>query len=476
MYRQKNSYIVPLILLAGLYLIYLLIFKKGIMPALLFAALPAVVLGAIGVMRKNYIFFAYFILNYFISGISRYVPMKTGMIMFALSFGVLAVILVRNILEHQEWKRCRSFLLLAWGVWFIYCVLELLNPNAIADSWIIALPIYAYFPLFCIVVVSLMFTKYRNFQWLLIIWAGLTLIAAAKGYWQKNRGFDSAELTWLFSGGGRTHLINTGIRFFSFFTDAAAFGASMGMSLVVFGISGFYVSKLWIKALYWVAAVAAGYGLIISGTRSDLAIPFVGVLVYLILCRNFKAVVVSLFVLAGAFVFLNYTKIGDDNRLIHRMRTVFDKKDASWMVRVNNRSIIYKAMKGKPFGIGLGLAGRKAERFRPVDKYNPLTYIATDSWYMMMFIETGIVGLILYLVVLVSILLKASYIASFKIINRELRGQLIAIIGAISGILVTCYANEVMNYPNSIIVYTLMVFLFLAPYYDKELQQNESKS
>ena len=476
MYKQKNSYIIPLLLLAGLFMIYLLIMKKGMLPALVFAALPAVAFGIIGVLRQNYIFIAYFILNYFISGISRYVSIKTGLIMFALSIGILTVLLIRNVLERQEWQRCKSFLLIAWGVWFIYCVLELLNPRAILASWTIAFPIYAFYPIFCIITISLLFKKYQNFQWLLIIWAGLTLIAAAKGYWQKNRGFDSAELTWLFSGGGRTHLINTGIRFFSFFTDAAAFGASMGMSFVVFGISGFYTSKLWVKLLFWVAAIGAGYGLMISGTRSDLAIPFVGLTVYLILCRNFKSTVLTLLFLVGGVIFLKFTTIGDDNRLIHRMRTVFDTKDASWMVRVNNRQVIDKAMQDKPFGIGLGLAGRKAERFRAVDEHDPLTYVATDSWYVMMYIETGIVGLILYLIVLISILLKAAYIASFRILNRELQGQLYAIIAAIAGILVTCYANEVMSYPNNIIVYTLMVFLYIAPYYDQELRQNEIKS
>ena len=56
----------------------------------------------------------------------------------------------------------------------------------------------------------------------------MTLLAAAKGYWQKNKGFDSTELSWLWAYGARTHFIHSGIRYFSFFTDAGLFGASMG--------------------------------------------------------------------------------------------------------------------------------------------------------------------------------------------------------------------------------------------------------
>lgn len=477
MYKQQNSYIVPILLFAGLWLLYLLITKMGILPAAVFAAVPALLLGAAGVLRKYYFFILYFILNYLIMGINRYISLKSGVVMLAFSFGILALLIVRSVLERQEWQRSKTFLLGAWLIWFLYCLLELFNTRALWMPWSIAFPNYAFYPVFCAIAVPLLFTRFKHFQWLLVVWASLTMLAVFKGYWQKNHGFDSTELAWLlYGGGGKTHLIHSGIRFFSFFSDAAAYGASMGISAVVLGISGFYTRKRWIKILFWTSAISAGYGLIISGTRSDLAIPFVGLGVFLVLCRNIKAILITGTLLACAFVFLNYTHIGDSNRYIHRMRTVFDSNDASWLVRKYNRQIIWKAVQDKPFGVGLGLSGRKAERFRPVLQHEPLTYVSTDSWYVLMLVETGYVGVLIYLTVLIAILLKAIYISAFKIRNRELQGQLYAIIAGISGILVTCYANEVLNYPNGIIVYTLMAFLFIAPYYDQELRKNESES
>lgn len=474
MYKSGSPYLIGFGLTAGLLMIYLLFSRTGLTAALFFAVLPVIALVILGVSRKQYIYYAFFILNYVIMGIDRYIPLKSGMIMTVLAAGILVFILAKNIIRHQEWYRCKNFLTLTWGLWFLYCFLEVFNPQGLTEPWSIAMPNYAFYPLFCAVAVPVLFTRYAHFRWLLVIWAVLTLLAAAKGYWQRNHGFDATELHWLYNGGGgKTHLIYSGIRFFSFFTDAAAYGASMGLSLVVFGISGFYISKWPLKLLFWLAALGGGYGLVISGTRSDLAIPFVGLALYLVLCRDVKAIVITAVLLGGTFVFLNYTTIGDGNRLIRRMRTAFDSEDASWLVRVGHKKRIVRLMQDKPFGVGLGLAGNKASRFRPESKHDPLTYLATDSWYIMTFIETGIVGLILYLTVLAAILLQAIRTALFRIVHRELRGQLYAIIAAIAGILVTCYANEVLNYPNGILVYTLMACLYIAPYYDEELTRNE---
>lgn len=477
MYNFRYKYPIALGLFAGLVIIFQLILHQGTAVALAFAALPAILLGIGGIIHKQYTFYAFFILNYVIMGINRYIPIKSGMIMTVLALGIIVISMVKEIQTRQDWGRSKNFLTFAWCIWLVYCILEIFNPSALAAPWSIAIANYAFFPLFCAILVPVFFTRYKNFQWLLIIWASLTLLAAFKGYWQRNQGFDTTELRWLFEeGGGSTHLINTGIRFFSFFSDAASYGASMGLSLIVFGISGFYARKKWLKILFWLAALGGGYGLVISGTRSSLAIPFVGLAVYLVLCRNTKAIFTTAVLLIGSFVFLNYTTIGNSNRLIRRMRSAFDLNDASFQIRQNNQQQVYHLMKDKPFGIGLGLAGDKADRFRPVNRHDPLTYMATDSWYVMTLVETGIAGLTLYLLILLAILFKATYIASFRILNRELQGQLYAIIAAISGILVTCYGNEVLNYPNGIIVYTLMAILYIAPYYDRELNQHEANT
>ena len=297
-------------------------------------------------------------------------------------------------------------------------------------------------------------------------------MAAAKGYWQRNRGFDSAELYWLIvEGGARTHFIHSGVRYFSFFSDAANYGTSMGLSMTIFGIIGFYVRPFLLKIFFWITAIASFYGLMISGTRSAVVIPIIGLIVYLILCRNYKYMLTGFCLLIASLLFLTQTNIGNDNSLIRRMRTTFDRDDASMQVRKINKRKMIPLLQDKPFGIGIGLSGSRATRFG-VD--TPLAKLPPDSSHTATWIETGIVGLILYFTLLLIILIKASYLTLFVVKNKKLQGILIAFIAGISGVLGAAYANDVTTYPNGILMSILFAFLFTIPYYDKELSSNDT--
>lgn len=470
--KNISSYITSTIFIIGLCAIYLLALKGNIIYSLLFACLPVLALAATGFSRKQYYFYVFFIINYIISGVSRYIHMKSGMIMLGLTIGIIIFLLIKNIFQSYEWKRSRNLLVVLWGIWFFYCLFELFNPLAVTDAWTIAINGYAFFPLVSAIFIPAFFPRFKDFRWLLILWAILVTLAAMKGYWQKNHGFDSTELYWLFvEGGAKTHIIHSGIRFFSFFTDAANFGMSMGLAMTVLGISGFFIQVRWIKFLFWGAAFASIYGLLISGTRSAVAIPLVGLCVYTLLCKNIKNFLISGGALIVVLLFLTQTTIGNSNSLIRRVRSTFNKEDASFKVRGINKEKMKPLMKDKPFGIGLGLSGNRSKRFNVHDK---LAELPPDSQLTMYWIETGIVGLSLYLTLLVIILMRASYIAMFIIKNKQLKNIIFSIIAAISGALVAAYANDITTFPNGLLINILMVFPFIAPYYDKELAQNET--
>lgn len=477
--QGENNYQVPANWLyagmfVGIAMIYFLAFRMGIVPAIIFAGLPfALIFSLLLIQKLTFSFFVLFALNYLVMGINRYYSIKPGVLMTIFVLGLLFLVLLQNMYQQVEWKRSKNLLVALWSIWFIYCAGELFNPDALLEPWSMVMAQVAVFPLVIAIFVAVLLTKYKHVHWLLIIWAVLTLLAAAKGYWQKNRGFDSTELNWLYNeGGASTHLIYTGIRYFSIFTDAANFGSGMGLSLVTFGISSFYVRNKWLKILFWIAALAGGYGLIISGTRSAIAVPFFGFALYILFCKNIKAIILVGMLLAVAFVLLNFTKIGDDNRFIHRMRSAFDTEDASFLVRSYNKQKIYQQLIDKPFGVGLGLGGGKAKRFKPDA---PLSNIATDSWLVQLWVETGIVGLSIYLTIIILILYKGAYIANCEIRNKELKGILLAMLAGIGGIIVSSYGNEVLSFPNGITTFTLMGIVFTAKYYDKELTINERK-
>ena len=469
--KNGSSYIIPALLIASLYTIYLLAVKGNIIIVLLFAILPAILRFAAVFSKKHYYFYVFFIVNYLIMGISRYVSMKTGIVMLGITLGILVIFLIKNIFQSYEWKRSLTLLTMAWVIWFIYCLFELFNPLAVIEAWNIAIAGYALLPLLCAIIIPILFTKFDNFKWLLIIWAFLTLLAAFKGYWQKNHGFDAAEIHWLFAeGGAKTHIIHSGIRFFSFFSDAANYGISMGLSMSVLGISSFFVKPYWVKFLFWGATIAAIYGLMISGTRSAVVIPFVSLIVYTILCKNMKHAVLSGGLFIVILLFLTQTNIGNSYAMIRRMRSTFNQEDASLQVRYINKEKMKPLMKDKPFGIGLGLSGKRSERFNVHEK---LSKLPPDSLLIMYWIDTGIVGLSLYLTLLVLILTRASYIAMFVVKNKHLKNITYSLIAGLSGTLVAAYVNDITTYPNGVIMSILFAFVFATPYYDKELTQNE---
>lgn len=72
-------------------------------------------------------------------------------------------------------------------------------------------------------------------------------------------------------------------------------------------------------------------------------------------------------------------------------------------------------LRERPFGEGLGLGGVEAKRFAE----RATTLIPHDSTYVKIWMETGIVGLTLYLGLLITALLWACFIIMFKVKHKN---------------------------------------------------------
>ncbi|MGV8090335.1 MAG: O-antigen ligase family protein [Mangrovibacterium sp.] len=221
-----------------------------------------------------------------------------------------------------------------------------------------------------------------------------------------------------------------------------------------------------LKFYFIIVALAAGYGMLISGTRAAIVVPFTGYALFALLSKNTKVIVGGLFLLIVAFTILNFTMIGQGNSYIRRMRTTFHpEKDASFVLRMENQKKMRAYMADKPFGVGLGTA--KAAQYSSSE----VSKIPTDSWLVMIWVETGIVGLVLYLGIIIFILAKGGHIVMFKVKNKELRGIGCAFLAGILGMFVASYANEVIaQFPNGPIIYMAMAFVFMAERFDQEIQ------
>lgn len=165
-------------------------------------------------------------------------------------------------------------------------------------------PIYTHRPDMCLYS-SDSYSYQKDIELLLIVWSVFVIIFTIKGYWQKSHGFSSKDLYFLFSmGGARTHIIWSGIRYFSCFTDAANYGVHCAMATVVFTISAFFVDSKWKRIYFLCIAMGGLYGVGISGTRAAMGVIMGGMLMITILAKIGKRCWQASLSLSEFFVFL----------------------------------------------------------------------------------------------------------------------------------------------------------------------------
>jgi O-antigen ligase len=199
-----------------------------------------------------------------------------------------------------------------------------------------------------------------------------------------------------------------------------------------------------------------------------MAVPFVGFTFFILLSKKWKIILPGIILIIMVFVFFKFTYIGHGNTEIRRMRSAFNvTQDSSFKLRNSNQQKMRVFMQKHPFGIGIG----EAKRTEPGD----LMYqLPTDTSLVYIWVETGIVGLTFFLLVLLVVFVKGSYDVWFKIRNLQLRGILSALIAGWAGILASAYGNEMLQqFPNGPIVYMCMAFIIMGRKFDKAISDEE---
>lgn len=451
------------------------IYTTNFISGILFACIPIACLILFYFFKfPHSLLITLFIVNYIIMGVSRYVSsISGGIVMDALLLLILFILFVRTVFFSVDyWKRFNNPLTYLSLIWLIYCIMEILNPYTTIELWMTSVRGLGFYLFLFVVVTTALFKRFKDLKQILLIWGILTILAVLKAVIQKFIGFDWAENHWLYvEDGARTHIIYSGIRYFSFFTDAANFGCSMALSMVVFSISALYIKNKKLRVFFIIVAILAGYGMLISGTRTVLAILFAGYATFILISKLGKVIIGGTFLILSLFIFLNFTNIGQSNADIRRMRTAFHgTEDASFNVRVENQKKMREFMPAHPFGIGIGKA-------KHTDSKDHMYGLATDSSLIYVWIETGIVGLILFISIFLFVLGKGIYDILFRIKNKELKGIMSALIAGLSGILIASYGNEVLQqFPTGPILYKCMTFIMMGRYFDKEIENKEAEN
>jgi len=467
-----DHYLVLLVLfIGGLAGLYISLFR-GASFGLLFYLLPLLLLFIISCLASPIrCFFLLYIASFLVMGIGRYIvfPIPAGVILDILILFNFLTLSLHYIRGNPLGKIYFNPFLIISLLWMLFCLLEIINPMSTFANWITTVRnIGIHIVLFQLLV----FINLNNLHRLRIffnLWGALIFLGALKALGQKYIGFDQFESTWLYTFGAHTHVIYSGVRYFSFFTDAANFGCHMGLGIVVFTILSFYEKHFNRRIFYIAVALLAVYGLMISGTRAAMAVPFVGFAFFIILVKEWKWMLFGGMLLILAFSFFNLTNIGNSNADIRRMRTAFSfSDDASFNVRLENQKKMRSFMKYHPFGIGLG--GSKH-----ANEGDVIYGIATDSSFVFIWVETGIVGLILYIFLCITILGYGTFYVLFLLKDKRIKSITAASTAGLAGIMVAGYANEVLHQiPTGQTVYILMGIIMLSPVIDKNLSYGKS--
>ncbi len=403
------------------------------------------------------------------SVVKYYYDFPGGVIMDIMLILTLSSLLICNCTKFVGWYRSINGLTVCGIIWFVYCLLEMFNTNILSMGiWWRYIRPYSLYSLLIVIFVPAIFNRFKDLKIVLNIWAILTLAAFVKVLLQKFYGFSDAELEWLFARGGyTTHIIWSGVRYFSFFSDAANFGTNMALSMTTFLILVFYTKKWSMKLFYFIVAGCALTGLLLSGTRSALIVPIAGMVLFVLLSKDWRVSVIGLASIAVVVFFFKFTMIGQGYSVIRRVRSAFTpSKDMSYLVRKKNQAILRTYMADKPFGVGLGYGGVKAKEYAP----NAFaSQVPTDSEYVMIWVETGVVGLAIYLLISLYILFYGVWIVFSKLKTPRVRGYTMALVCGVAGFMINLAYNEVLQFPNNILLYMMQGFIFMAPYYDKQV-------
>ncbi|MFV0397014.1 MAG: O-antigen ligase family protein [Bacteroidales bacterium] len=453
--------------------------RYGLFAGIAIAILPLALIGFLSILYSPFVsFVVLFVANYFVIAIMRYTQLS-GLSVFIDVLIVLTLLSFalnrtftkeRYLIPQLSQNRINKGVIFASLIWAVYCCLEILNPSAMVSQWILSRGISLY--LFFFAMLSLIvFNSFKKLEIIIFILSGLTLIGVAKTLMQQFWGFDFAEQIVLNDGLAKTHLLITGTRYFSIYASAGILGAIMGHAVIVFLIVAVYANSHLKRIYYIFVSTGALYALLVSGTRGSLVIPAAGLILFSILSKQIRLMFPTLVISVLIYVFLAMTTIGQSVYVIRRARTILDPNEPSLMVRLENQKKFAAYLANKPFGEGLGLSGVDVKGVPP----RFTTSIPTDSWYVKIWVETGIVGLSLHIAILAYILLHGCYLIFFKLKNQYLKGILTGLHCGAFGILIASYGNQVLGqFPVVMIVYMSMALVFMGPFFDAQLENRRT--
>lgn len=426
---------------------------------------------------RMFCFWSLIIINYLIQMKDIPLPIPMSLPNEMLQIILLAISII-DIRQTPQFERVANPMLLALIIWCGFCTLEILNDTCNLGinigAWYQGVRLMAFQILYIYLVFSIYISSPEVLMKYLKLWAILSLFSAFWVWKQQNIGFTTTEKLWMETRGRTTHILNAGtlIRYFSTFSDAANYGCNAAATSVAFIIFGITSKIKFNKIFFLITGVLVFWGMFASGTRTAIFCVAAGFIVYIFLSKSIKIAIPFSIVFALFSFILMFTTIGSGNQQIRRMRSAFNKDDASANVRDINKDAIRKYIKDAPWGIGIGMGYNVPAN----NKYARLATIPPDSEYVNIWIKTGPIGITIFVITTLIMLGGACYIVFFKLKNKSLIGIGAGFCCAFVSIHLGGYANQVlMQFPNCLIFYGGLSIVYVLPYIEPAWIEYESK-
>lgn len=426
-------------------------------------------------------FWALIVVNYFLqmkeSPLPRGIPMSLWDELFELLLIAIAIVDAR---KNPHFEKCANLMLFSISIWCVFCTLQLFNNTCDLGidvaAWFTSARLMAIHLIWILIVFSIYISSPKILLYYLRIWAILSLFSAYWTWKQKNIGFTPTEFAWLYYGPGQvTHLLNAGtlIRYFSTFSDAANYGCNAAASSVSFMIIAITSKIKWEKIFFLIICICVIWGMFQSGTRTAIFCMAAGFMVFVVLSKSFKIAIPFGIFFALFMAFLVFTDIGNGNQQIRRMRSAFDKSDASANVRDINKAAIKKYLRDAPWG--LGIASTQAN-IPANNKYRKLSDIPPDSEYVYIWVHTGVIGISVFIACMLIMWLGACWIVMFKLKSPSLIGIGGGLCSAFIAIQLGAYANQILfQYPNGLTFFGGLAIVYILPYIEPEWIEYEQQ-
>lgn len=257
-----------------------------------------------------------------------------------------------------------------------------------------------------------------------VFWLGHSFLSK---YYTENGIIDNSHFAYI---GGRFQ-----IRANSTFTSPNDFGMFLAIILLI-GV-GLFLTARRPKATTWLLVVSIMLpALLLTFSRSSWLALGTGFLSVFLLRRRIK----TSLLLSILFVILLSIPVLVKLDIFQRFSDTISLQDPSAAGKLPSIINGAKFVLDHPMGIGLGMAGPRSGRFGEVE-------IHSENYYILMAMEIGIIGLILYLVIIIAtvFMLHRSYSISNDIVKRGFTiGTLLALIGASFGVIFIPTLQEIV--------------------------------